>query len=267
MSRAVPALRRLLHSGPAWLFAALRDRISAVRPAFAPVLASALQQQIALEIGGPSHLFRPRGGLPAYAWLARVDNVNFASATAWESKLHEGGPFHFHPAKAPGIQRLREAVTLTGIADASYDAVLSSHCLEHLANPLSALAEWRRVTRPGGTLLLALPDPVRTFDHRRSVTSLAHLQHDLQNQTPEHDLTHLDEILALHDLNLDPAAGDPATFEARCRDNLRHRCLHHHVFDLSLLRQALEATGWHVLSAEKLAPLHLVAWARRPVSP
>ena len=42
MSRAVLALRRLLHGGPAWLFAALRDRISAVRPAFAPVLAESL---------------------------------------------------------------------------------------------------------------------------------------------------------------------------------------------------------------------------------
>ena len=259
-------LHRLRHGGLSWLAGALRDRILPHSPSFLVAAASSFTRRSALEIGGPSRLFRPRGGLPAYAWRNRIDNVNFAAATAWESALHDGGPFHFHPAKPPGRQFLREAYALTGIAEASYDAVLSSHCLEHLANPLAALREWRRIVRPGGHLLLALPDPARTFDHRRPVTKLAHLVSDYKKQTSEDDLTHLEEVLALHDLDLDPAAGSATAFEARCRDNLRHRCLHHHVFDLDLLRSALDETGWQTLAAEKLAPLHLVAFARRPDS-
>ena len=35
--------------------------------------------------------------------------------------------------------------SLDGIDDASYDVVLASHTLEHIANPLRALSEWRRV--------------------------------------------------------------------------------------------------------------------------
>jgi SAM-dependent methyltransferase len=42
--------------------------------------------------------------------------------------------------------------------DASYDFALASHVLEHLPNPAAALLEWRRVLKPGGRLLLFMPD-------------------------------------------------------------------------------------------------------------
>jgi SAM-dependent methyltransferase len=41
--------------------------------------------------------------------------------------------------------------------DASQDTVYSSHCLEHLPNPHAALAEWFRVVRVGGHLIIAVP--------------------------------------------------------------------------------------------------------------
>lgn len=256
-------LHRLRHGDWRWFARAVRDRLAPVRPSFAEPLATALRDRHGLEIGGPSRLFRPSGGLPAYDWLTRVDNVNFASTTAWESNAAEGGAFHFHPARMPGRQYVREAGDLKGLGDTSYDIVLSSHCLEHLANPLRALREWRRVVRPGGNLLLALPDPRHTFDHRRPVTTLAHLKEDESADRTENDLTHLSEVLALHDLQRDPDAGSPAEFRTRSERNALHRCLHHHVFDLALVRAMLAETGWHVIATETLRPMHLVAWARR----
>lgn len=260
-------IKRLRHGGLRWLAGAVRNRVFPARPSFIADARSALENHCALEIGGPSRLFRSRGGLPAYDWLHQLDNVNFAAGTAWERNLSEGGEFRFHPAKPPGRQFLREAVALTGIADGAYDAVLSCHCLEHVANPLAALREWLRVTRPGGCLVLILPDPAHTFDHRRPVTTIGHLVSDYQRHTGEDDLSHLDEVLALHNLALDPAAGDSSAFAARSRANADNRCLHHHVFDIALMNAALAEAGWQTLAVEHLAPVHLAAFARKPGSP
>ena len=38
-----------------------------------------------------------------------------------------------------------------------FDFVASSHCLEHLPNPVAALEHWKSRIRPGGVLLLYLP--------------------------------------------------------------------------------------------------------------
>lgn len=41
----------------------------------------------------------------------------------------------------------------------AYDYIFSSHCLEHLADPVAALEHWRSQIRPGGVLFLYLPHP------------------------------------------------------------------------------------------------------------
>lgn len=64
---------------------------------------------------------------------------------------------------------------LAPIADESFDVVIASHMLEHLANPLAAMAECRRVLRAGGRLVLILPDRTQTFDRGREPTTVAHV--------------------------------------------------------------------------------------------
>lgn len=228
-----------------------------------PTVMAAVQEQAGLEVGGPSRVFGKGNILPVYPRVQRLDNVNFASQTAWEAGLRDGGDFRFDPARPPGRQYLREATNLVGLADGSYDFVLSSHCLEHTANPLAALREWRRVTRDGGHLLLILPDPRHTFDHRRPTTTLAHLREDFARNTGEDDPTHLPEILAQHDLDLDLPAGSPEEFRNRSLRNGQNRCLHQHVFDLALIRTLLDETNWEVLETEQVPPMHLVALARK----
>ena len=51
-----------------------------------------------------------------------------------------------------------DAMLMEGVEDASYDFVHSSHCLEHLADPATALRNWVRICKPGGHLLLMVPD-------------------------------------------------------------------------------------------------------------
>lgn len=51
-----------------------------------------------------------------------------------------------------------DAQRLAGVADASFDFVHASHCLEHMRDVDEALANWTRVLRPGGHLVVTVPD-------------------------------------------------------------------------------------------------------------
>ncbi len=51
-----------------------------------------------------------------------------------------------------------DAQYLRGVADGSVDFLHASHCLEHMRDPRVALANWLRVVRPGGHLIITVPD-------------------------------------------------------------------------------------------------------------
>ena len=67
---------------------------------------------------------------------------------------------------------------LKPFADKSCDFIIASHVVEHLPNPLGALAEFFRALKPGGVLYLGLPDKNFTFDRDRQCTPLQHLIDD-----------------------------------------------------------------------------------------
>jgi len=46
-----------------------------------------------------------------------------------------------------------------GLPQGEWDFIFSSHCLEHLVDPVAALEHWKTRLRPGGTLFLYLPHP------------------------------------------------------------------------------------------------------------
>jgi SAM-dependent methyltransferase len=86
--------------------------------------------------------------------------------------------------------------------DHSLDYVITSHVLEHVANPIAALVEWYRVVRPGGIIYLVVPNRVATFDRTREVTPVSHLLADYQAGTTACDATHIDEFTAQVDWSL-----------------------------------------------------------------
>lgn len=65
----------------------------------------------------------------------------------------------------PAITSLKEwdlsdgdAQYMITIPNDKYDFVHSSHSLEHMINPYIALGNWIRITKPGGHLIIAVPD-------------------------------------------------------------------------------------------------------------
>jgi ubiquinone/menaquinone biosynthesis C-methylase UbiE len=75
------------------------------------------------------------------------------------------GPDPVSKTMFPDIQSVRDwdkkdgdAQYMASVADNSVDFVNSSHCLEHMVDPSIALSNWIRIVRPGGYLVVTVPD-------------------------------------------------------------------------------------------------------------
>ena len=51
-----------------------------------------------------------------------------------------------------------DAQLMGSVGDDTYDFVHSSHCLEHMVDPHTALRNWIRITKPGGYLVITVPE-------------------------------------------------------------------------------------------------------------
>ena len=193
------------------------------------------------------------GAFPIYPSVASIDNCNFAKDTIWSSD-------------AVRYERsfISEATALE-VEPNSYDCVIASHCLEHIANPIRALLEWKRVLRPNGLILLILPHRDVTFDWRRPITTLEHMRRDHELSTLESDLTHLEEVLSLHDLCRDPGAGTYENFRQRCLENLRFRAMHHHVFSPQTAIEILQYADFRIVRQDVLQT-NIFTLARKELS-
>jgi SAM-dependent methyltransferase len=209
-----------------------------------------------LEIGGPSVIFCRKHLVPVYDICWRIDNGVFAGKTIWSDPT-DSQKFGSHLGK----EFVAEACDLSWVPDETYDFVISSHVLEHTANPLGVLQEWKRVLTAGGMILLIVPDKRGSPDHMRPYTSFDHLEADFQANTSEADLTHLDEILTLHDLGLDPGGGSPEQFRDRCVKNPSVRAMHHHVFSPEVLVMMFTALQMRVLNLVIERPTHIIGSA------
>lgn len=162
------------------------------------------------------------------------DDVNFSADTVWWKKkenVYRGG------TRDLGRVFIADAVDLSVIPDTQYDFVLSSNNLEHIANPLKAVSEFVRILRPQGLLVIVVPFKEKTFDHRRPYTPFSHLLDDYERDVGEDDLTHLPEIVRLHDYKMDYLCGGKENFIRRAKENFKNRCLHQHVFSEESLRE------------------------------
>jgi SAM-dependent methyltransferase len=215
-----------------------------------------------IEIGGPSSIFARTGPLPLYPLFDVLDNCDFAGDTIWHGAAAEQEEFTYDSERPPGRRFIRDATSLDGIDDASYDVLISSHTLEHIANPLRALSEWKRTVGSEGYLVLILPHLQNTFDHRRPVTTLEHIEADFARSTGEDDPTHIEEFIELCDLKRVPDRLSRRAFAQRTRDSVANRTLHHHVFDTNLVVRLLDRAGFELLWVETALPFHIVAVAR-----
>jgi SAM-dependent methyltransferase len=69
--------------------------------------------------------------------------------------------------------------------DNKWDFVIGSHILEHFHDPIKALFEWHRVTKPGGYIFQIVPHKERTFEKDKHRTTLQELIDRHNGKIPE----------------------------------------------------------------------------------
>lgn len=129
-----------------------------------------------------------------------------------------------------------DAEGLDRFADGSFDFVIASHVIEHLANPVRLVVDAWRTLAPGGILLIAAPDKRFTFDAPRAITPWEHVAADFASGVRTNDDDHYWDFLrhvAPHVFE-DPAR-DPRHDLARVRARREHA----HVWDSAAFQDFL----------------------------
>jgi SAM-dependent methyltransferase len=140
------------------------------------------------------------------------------------------------PADIPEIHVVDDAATLATVADDSVDFVVANHVVEHLPDPIGALKQMLRVTRPGGVVLLTLPDARHWFDAPRPRTTVEHLLRDHEEGPEVSRYEHYEEWARLIERwNEDDL---PQRVEEFAATDARH---HFHVWELENFLQMLLA--------------------------
>jgi SAM-dependent methyltransferase len=158
--------------------------------------------------------------------------------------------------------------------DHSLDYVIASHVLEHVANPIAALAEWYRVVRPGGIIYVVVPDRRRTWDRHRPLSPVDHMLQDYLAGTTAADPTHIDDFVQ----NVEwsewcPSVPEPAVAEKKMEiAQLLHASvskgeqinIHFHTFEPSNFRELLERLAQPGVGKLRPSDSDLVAQAPVP---
>jgi hypothetical protein len=183
-----------------------------------------------IEIGGPSGTFFVNA---IYQNAISIDNVIFSNNTIWSSHTED---YYYYENKS-GKVIINDAVDILSVDNEMYDFCFSSHCLEHIANPIKAIKEWLRIIKENGYLIIIVPEKSCCFDHKRNYSKFTTLLKQYENNVGEEDLSTLPEILINHDLSMDLQAGNFEQFTKRSLDNINNRCLHHYVYNPELLNE------------------------------
>lgn len=129
------------------------------------------------------------GHVPLYA--SYRPHVAEVTCVDWANSLHDN----------PHLDRLVDLNGALPFGDASYDTVILSDVLEHLAEPLPLLREVARVLAPGGRLLLNLPFLYRIHE----------APHDYARYTA-YALRRFVQAAGLQVMELQPVGGSLAVF-------------------------------------------------------
>lgn len=94
------------------------------------------------------------------------DVVATLNANGWRAEGVDVDPAAVELARRRGLSVKVGSLQEQGYPEASFDAVIHRHVIEHVPDPLALLAECQRILKPGGLLVSITPNAL-SWGHRR----------------------------------------------------------------------------------------------------
>jgi predicted SAM-dependent methyltransferase len=126
--------------------------------------------------------------LPAGARVRYVDRL-----TVEELRTHYPG------LDIVDVDLVEDGERLPSIPPSSQDFIIANHFLEHCEDPIGTLQTLTSRVRPGGVLLMSVPDADQTFDAKRPSTPWEHLVEDHEQGAERSRRAHYEEWVRLVD--------------------------------------------------------------------
>lgn len=186
-----------------------------------------LAQKHVLEIGGPSSLLS--------TWYPLFKDITFLNLSDSMSVHHQSAAPRNTLALLNGDASKEETFRNNNISE-NFDLVISSHTLEHFANPIKALSNWKTSIKKDGMIITIVPNKEMCWDHVRPHTTFDHIFEDFINNTEESDMTHLHESSCM--------IQSRPSYYSDVGEHNSTRVIHHHVFSVEVLTKCHEYCGF-----------------------
>lgn len=141
--------------------------------------------------------------------LRRGRNVKYFDVLSTDDLRHRATKHGLDPSKCPRIDFVSETGDFAAVTE-RFDAVLSSHVIEHQPDLIRHLHGVASVLEPAGRFYLAVPDKRYCFDHFLAESSIADVVAAHVHEAKVHDVASVIEHFALttHNDRLRHWAGD-----------------------------------------------------------
>jgi SAM-dependent methyltransferase len=162
-------------------------------------------------------------------------NVKFADTYSYEELITNRYPGQdLNEIVKPEIILSFDKISDLGVKN-SLDFIIACHVIEHVANPVKAIIDSLNVLKPGGKIVLIVPDMRKTFDRDRKLTEISHLMLDFQAPSRERDFNHFLDFYTLAMPLQDPSRAPEIAKE----NHLIDFPIHYHTFTHKSFRKLL----------------------------
>lgn len=215
-----------------------------------------LKDKKGIEFGGPTELFyNPIFNLSLYENVFldcgnMLDDNSFDHLNGHNNK----SDFFYYGNKIGNLYNVDCTNENDLIKLYNYDFVVTSHVIEHIANPIKTINFWKNLLCDNGYILTIIPDYRFCFDRNRKLTTMEHLINDYKTNIGEDDNTHIQEQIDLHDWSM----GGHPNFINLCKNNYKSRVVHHHTFDIKLIEELFQYCGFQKILSYKHDNLNII---------